>query len=194
MNLLRKKLENKKLILASGSPRRHELLAGLDIDFIIETKEVDEIYPDTLQGSEITEFLAKLKADAFVSLAENEIIITADTIVWQNNKALMKPKDRGDAIAILQQLSGACHEVFTSVCIKTSEKSIVFSDLTRVFFKELSLDEINFYIDNYKPYDKAGAYGAQDWIGYIGVEKLEGSYFNVMGFPVHKLYKELMQF
>jgi len=194
MNLLRKKLENKKLILASGSPRRHELLAGLDIDFFIETKEVNEIYPDTLQGSEITEFLAKLKADAFVSLAENEIIITADTIVWQNNKPLMKPKDRGDAIAILQRLSGACHEVFTSVCVKTSEKSIVFSDLTKVFFRELSLDEINFYIDNYKPYDKAGAYGAQDWIGYIGVERLEGSYFNVMGFPVHKLYKELMQF
>lgn len=188
------KLKDKKLILASASPRRKELLKGLAIPFTIQTKEVDEVYPKELTGSDITDYLALLKSDAFKNLSENTLIITADTIVWHCNKAVMKPKDRQEAIAILSSLSDSVHEVFTSVCIKSAHKQRVFSDVTKVYFKELSLDEITFYIDNYPVYDKAGAYGAQDWIGFIAIQKLEGSYFNVMGLPVHKLYKELLNF
>lgn len=193
-NLLHNKLKNHNLILASGSPRRQELLEGLDIPFSIKTKEVDEVYPTELKGAEITDFLAKLKANAFTDLQKEDIIITADTIVWLNGKALMKPTDRADAINILQELSDNQHEVFTSVCLKSTTKTHVFSDVTNVFFKKLTNEEINYYIDQYHAYDKAGAYGAQDWIGYIAIEKLEGSYFNVMGLPVHILYKELLAF
>ncbi len=192
-NPLSLKLQNKRLILASGSPRRKELLEALAIPFVIETREVNEVYPMHLQGAEITDYLSELKAGAFQTLPQDTIIITSDTIVWLDGKALTKPKDRGEAIAILQELSGKKHEVFTSVCIKSSSKTRVFSDVTKVYFKELNSEEIQFYVDHYRPYDKAGAYGAQDWIGYIGIEKLEGSYFNVMGLPVHKLYTELMK-
>ena len=193
-NSLQNKLKNHNLILASCSPRRQELLKGLDIPFTIKTKEVDEVYPIGLKGAEITDFLAKLKANAFTDLQKEDIIITADTIVWLNGKALMKPTDRADAIKILQELSGNQHEVFTSVCLKSVAKTRVFSDVTNVFIKKLTNEEITYYIDQYQPYDKAGAYGAQDWIGYIAIEKLEGSYFNVMGLPVHTLYKELLAF
>jgi len=193
-NLLQKKLKDYHLILASGSPRRQELLKGLAIPFTIKTKEVEEVYPIELKGAEITSYLAKLKADAFSNLKENELIITADTIVWLDGKALMKPTDRNDAQQILLQLSGKQHEVFTSVCLKSSDKTIIFSDVTKVFFNKLTVAEIDYYIDQYKPYDKAGAYGAQDWIGYMGIKRLEGSYFNVMGLPVHKLYKSLLDF
>ena len=188
------KLKDKELILASASPRRKELLKGLDIPFTIQTKEVDEVYPKELTGSDITDYLALLKSDAFKNLSENTLIITADTMVWHCNKAVMKPKDRGEAIGILSSLSNSVHEVFTSVCIKSAHKQRVFSDVTKVHFKQLSLDEITYYIDNYPVYDKAGAYGAQDWIGFVAIQKLEGSYFNVMGLPVHKLYKELLNF
>jgi len=194
INPLRTKLADWHIILGSSSPRRQELLKGLALDFSVKTKEVDEIYPKELEGVAITDFLAKLKATAFSDISKKELIITADTIVWLNDKALMKPKDREDAIQLLSKLSGNCHKVYTSVCLKSSKKTVVFSDETKVFFDVLTKEEIVYYVDNYKPYDKAGGYGAQDWIGYMGIKKLEGSYFNVMGLPVHRLYKELMQF
>lgn len=194
INPLSEKLKTKKIILASGSPRRQELLKGIDIPFIIQTKEVDEVYPDHLQAGEITEYLAKLKADVFSAVDLDTIIITADTIVWQDNKAVMKPKNREDAFKIIGNLSNNYHEVYTSVCIKSKTKTKLFTSLTKVYFEKLTSDEITYYIDTYKPFDKAGAYGAQDWIGFIAIKKLEGSYFNVMGLPVHSLYKELMKF
>jgi len=193
-NFLAEKYKNYQIILASGSPRRQELLKGLDIPFKIETREVDEVYPLHLKEQEITEYLAKLKSDAFSDLSEKTIVITSDTIVWLKGKAVMKPKDRGEAIQMLSQLSNNCHQVFTSVCVKSNTKTLIFSDVTKVCFKQLSTEEIEYYIDTYKPYDKAGAYGAQDWIGYIAINKLEGSYYTVMGLPVHKLYRELLDF
>jgi len=186
--------KNKKLILASGSPRRQELLKGLDIPFTIQTKEVKEIYPQQLKAGAITEYLAELKAAAFKDLDENTILITADTIVWMDNKALMKPKDRLEAIEILGNLSDNKHEVFTSVCLKSASKTKIFTAVTEVYFEKLTKEEIAYYVDTYKPYDKAGGYGAQDWIGYIGIKELKGSYFNVMGLPVHNLYKALVNF
>ncbi len=194
MNDLKNKYQHTQIILASGSPRRQELLKGLDIPFSIQIKEVEEHYPENLKADKITAYLARLKAGAFTNLKENELIITADTIVWLENEALMKPVNDEDAQGLLLKLSGKAHEVYTSVCLKSARKTRVFSDKTRVYFKQLSIDEINYYIHKYKPFDKAGAYGAQDWIGYIAIEKLEGSYFNVMGLPVHKLYKELLDF
>ncbi|HIP48200.1 MAG TPA: septum formation protein Maf [Lutibacter sp.] len=193
-NKLNLKFKDKKIVLASGSPRRKELLNGLDIPFIVETKEVNEVYPENLVGREITEHLALLKAEAFTNVDNDTVIITADTIVWHQNKAVMKPKNRREAIEILTSLSDTSHEVYTSVCLKSNKKTQIFSERTKVSFEKLSLDEIEYYIDTYKPYDKAGAYGAQDWIGFIAIKKLEGSYFNVMGLPVHKLYKELVDF
>ncbi len=194
MNILKNKLHKNTLILASGSPRRQELLKGLDIPFIVETKEIEEHYPSHLEGAEITEYLACLKATSFMDLSEDTILLTADTIVWLDKKALMKPKDRVEAVELLRQLSGKSHEVFTAVCLKSKHKKRVFSDVTKVFIKPLTEEEISYYIDHYQPFDKAGAYGAQDWIGYVAIQKLEGSYFNVLGLPVHKLYQELLTF
>jgi len=191
--MLSEKLKNKNIILASASPRRQELFNELGLDFSIQVKAVEEIYPSTLKGSEITNYLAELKAAAFTELAENDIIITADTIVWLNNKAIEKPKDKQHAIEMLQELSGMGHKVITSICIKTFASQKVFYDETMVYFKPLSMEEITYYVENYQPFDKAGAYGIQEWIGFIGVTKIEGSYFNVMGLPVHKLYEELMK-
>lgn len=191
---LAEKFKDFQIILASRSPRRKELLKGLDLPYIIQTKEVDEVYPSELSEGKITEYLARLKADAFGEINDKTLIITADTIVWLQNKAVMKPVDFDDAVRILKNLSGKMHTVYTSVCLRSSEKEIVFTDTTHVYFDELSEEEINYYIEKYKPYDKAGAYGAQDWIGYVAIKKIEGSYFNVMGLPVHKLYKELLQF
>jgi len=180
--------------LASGSPRRQQFLKDLGLNFTIELCEIEEKYPKKLQGSEITDFLANLKASPFDDLKSNDILITADTIVWLDNKAIGKPKDKLDAIRIFKELSGKKHQVITSICIKTTSEIKIINDTTNVYFKTLTDDEINYYIDNYKPYDKAGGYGIQDWIGYIGVEKIEGSFFNVMGLPVHKLYTELLKF
>lgn len=191
--MLSDKLKNKNIILASGSPRRQELFKELGLDFSIKVKAVDEIYPSTLKASEITNYLAELKAAAFSELTENDIVITADTIVWMNDKAIEKPKDKQLAIEMLQELSGRNHTVITSICIKTFASQKVFYDETLVYFKPLSMEEINYYVENYEPFDKAGAYGIQEWIGFIGVTKIEGSYFNVMGLPVHKLYEELMK-
>jgi septum formation protein len=190
-HLLAEKFKDFHIILASGSPRRKELLKGLDLDYTIETKEVDEVYPDHLKEQEITEYLARLKADAFGNIDEHTLIITADTIVWHQNQAVMKPVDDADAVAILKKLSGEMHLVYTSVCLRTQQFEKVFSETTEVYFDPLTDDEIRYYIDQYKPFDKAGAYGAQDWIGYVAINRIVGSYFNVMGLPVHRLYKEL---
>ncbi len=189
------KLKNKHLILASGSPRRQHFLKELDLDFEIRLKGVDEIYPIHLKKEEITDYLAILKASPFKNeLKENDILITADTIVWLNDKAIGKPKDKKDAIAMLQLLSDNMHTVISSVCITSDKKQIVFHDFTSVYFNKLTEEEIEFYINKYKPFDKAGSYGIQEWIGYIGIKKIEGSYFNVMGFPVQKFYRELLNF
>ena len=165
------------------------------MDYEIQLKEIEEKYPNHLKKEEITDFLAKLKASPFKGeLNKNDILITADTIVWLNNKAIGKPKNRKDAISMLHQLSNKTHTVISSVCLTSSKKQIVFHDFTFVQFNKLSNEEIEFYIDRYKPFDKAGSYGIQEWIGYIGIKKIEGSYFNVMGFPVHKFYRELLNF
>ncbi|REE81806.1 septum formation protein [Lutibacter oceani] len=192
--MLHNKFKNKNIILASGSPRRQELFKELGINFSIKVKEVEEIYPLTLKKEEITNYLAELKAQVFENeIGENDIVVTADTIVWHNNKALEKPKDKFEAINMLQQLSGTKHVVFTSICIKTKEIQKVFYDETIVYFKNLSEEELVYYVENYRPFDKAGAYGIQEWIGFIGITRLEGSYYNVMGLPVHKLYEELIK-
>lgn len=191
--MLRDKLKNYQIILASGSPRRQNFFQALDIDFTIEVKQVEEVFPLHLSGAEITDYLAKLKAAAFDSLVENKIVITSDTIVWKNGQAIGKPVDRWDAIAMLQTLSGTMHEVFTSVCFTSKDFQITVNDRTKVWFKPLTEEEINYYLDTCKPFDKAGSYGIQDWLGYIGIEKLEGCFFNVMGLPTRLVYKTLME-
>ena len=190
--MLREKLKEYNIILASKSPRRQQFFKDLDLDFTIKLKEVEEIYPPELKGTAITDFLADLKSKAFNNLAANDLLITSDTIVWLEEKALGKPKDEADAFAMLRALSGKEHQVITSISIKNKHFQKIFNDTTTVSFKEISDDEINYYIKNYKPFDKAGAYGIQEWIGFIAINNLEGSYFNVVGLPVHKLYKELM--
>ena len=190
--MLREKLKNYNVILASKSPRRQQFFKDLDIDFTIQLKEVEEIYPNELKGIAITDFLADLKSKPFTGLNQNDLLITSDTIVWLNNKALGKPKDEKEAFSMLRELSGSKHQVITSISIKSKDFQKIVNDTTDVYFKELSDDEINYYIKNYHPYDKAGAYGIQEWIGFIAIDKMEGSYFNVAGLPVHKLYKELM--
>ena len=190
--MLSEKFKNKNIILASGSPRRQELFKELRLPFTVKVKSVEEIYSSSLKKEQITNYLATLKAQAFKNeLNNNDILITSDTIVWHNNKALEKPKNKIEAVKMLQQLSNKNHKVITSVCIKATVLEKVFYDVTTVHFKELSLNEINYYVENYHPFDKAGGYGIQEWIGFIGVTRIEGSYFNVMGLPVHKLYEEL---
>jgi septum formation protein len=188
-------LPNKKIILASGSPRRQQYCKELGLDFSIQLKEVEEIYPEHLKHHQITDFLAELKANAFENeLAENEILITSDTIVWHENKALGKPKDYEEAFKMIQSMCGKTHEVITSVCLKTKLKSEVFHSITKVTFVNLTKEEIDYYITNYKPFDKAGAYGIQEWIGLVGISKIEGSYPNVVGLPVDKLYEKLKEY
>ena len=191
--MLRKHLENHTIILASGSPRRHYFFKELDIPFTIDVREVEEVYPPHLKASEITNYLAQLKASVFQDISENEILITSDTIVWKDGIAIGKPRDRNEAIAMLQNLSASMHEVFTSVCFTLQKEQITVCDSTKVWFKELSLSEIEYYLDTCKPFDKAGSYGIQDWLGYIGIEKLEGCFFNVMGLPTRLVYKTLME-
>ncbi len=193
--MLHNKLENYHIILASGSPRRQQFLKELGLQFTIKSIDVDEVYPKYLHGNEITGFLAQLKADAYEEeLNDNDLLITADTIVRHNGKILGKPANRDDAKKMLSALSNQQHEVITSICIKTNTGTKIINDTTVVYFDTLKADEIDFYIDNFKPFDKAGSYGIQEWLGYIAVKKIEGSFFNVMGFPVHKFYKEMMKF
>lgn len=190
--MLREKLKDYKIVLASGSPRRQQFFKELDLDFEIRIKEVEEIYPDTLQGVEITNYLAKLKSAAFDNdIQPNEIIVTSDTIVWLDNKALGKPKDKQDAFLMLQSMAGKTHEVITSVCFKTINKIDIVNCVTRVTFNPISDAEILFYIDNYQPFDKAGAYGIQEWIGLMAIAKIEGSYTNVVGLPTDLVYRYL---
>jgi len=192
--MLKEKLQHYKLILASGSPRRQQFFKDLDLDFEIRLKEIEEVFPPELKAEEITNFLALLKASAFEGeLQPNEILITSDTIVWHNNKALGKPKDRQEAYDILKSLSNTTHEVITSVCFKTNISSNLINETTKVTFNKLSDQAILYYLENYKPYDKAGAYGIQEWIGFIGVSKIEGSYANVMGMPTDKVYDYLIK-
>jgi septum formation protein len=190
--MLKEKLKNYTLILASGSPRRQQFFKDLDLDFEIRLKEIEEIYPPELKAVEITDYLAELKANAFEGkLNPNEILITSDTIVWHKEKALGKPKNAQEAFDMIKSMSGTTHEVFTSVCFKTSSASTLINDVTKVTFKDLSDEAIWYYIENYKPYDKAGAYGIQEWFGFMAVTKVEGSYTNVMGLPTAKVYEYL---
>ena len=187
-----------KIILASGSPRRQQFFKDLDIlrhfDFEIRLKEIDEIYPENLKAEEITNFLAELKANAFEGeIGTNEILITSDTIVWINDVALGKPKDYEDAVRILKLLSNATHQVITSVCFKTPLQTNTIHDKTNVTFSELSDAAIHYYLKTYQPFDKAGAYGIQDWIGLVGISKIEGSYTNVVGLPTEKVYRYLTE-
>jgi len=191
--MLREKLSNYNIILASGSPRRQNFFKQLDVPFSIQIKEVEEIYPEYLKAANITDYLADLKSKAFTDLQENDLLITSDTIVWFEGRAIGKPTDKEDAFQMLKAMSGKSHDVYTSVSIKSRCFQHIFNDRTRVEFEKLSNEEILYYLENYKPFDKAGSYGIQDWIGLIGVKKIEGSYFNVMGLPVHKLYKELIK-
>lgn len=188
-------LEKYKVILASGSPRRRELMAGLGVNYEVRIlPDVDESYPDTLQGEEIPLYIAKEKADAYIPMMQlDELIITADTLVWLDGKVLGKPRDREDALQMLRTMSGRTHEVFTGVCITTTDWQRSFTAQTEVRFATLSEDEIIYYVDNFKPMDKAGAYGVQEWIGFIGVENISGSYYNIMGLPVQRLYRELLK-
>ena len=192
--MLKDKFKNNQIILASKSPRRKELLERLDLDFITISLEVDESYSEQLKKHEITEFLCHKKKQAYQNWQKDQILITSDTIVWHKNKAFEKPKGRDEAIEMLQTLSGQTHEVITSVGIFSTHKELVLSDITQVTFGKLDQEEIEFYIDTYQPYDKAGSYGIQEWIGYIGITKIEGSYFGVMGLPVQKVYKALKEF
>lgn len=183
------------VILASKSPRRKELLAHLVPQFEIKTKDIEEVYPPNLATKDVPLFLAELKAEAFLSELKNgEVMISSDTIVCLENTIFGKPKDREDAIAILQNLSGKIHQVITGVCILSLEKKVLFSETTQVYFKPLSNDEITYYVDTFHPYDKAGAYAIQEWIGMIGIEKIEGDYFNVVGLPLFQLQKALHNF
>lgn len=190
--MLSEKLKNYNLILASGSPRRQEFFKTLGLDFEIRLKPVVEEYPQRLKHFEISDYLAQLKALPFKNeLKDNDILITSDTIVWHNNNALGKPKDKVDAFQMIKSLSNATHEVITSVCFTTKTFEKTLNVITKVTFKNFTDEEIHYYINTGKPFDKAGAYGIQEWIGLIGVTKIEGSYFNVMGLPTHTVYKVL---
>lgn len=186
-------LKKYRIILASNSPRRKELLSGLGVEYEIRTlPDVDESYPDALQGGDIPLYIAREKAAAYRELLKpDELMITADTIVWLDGRVLGKPRDREDALQMLRDMSGRTHEVFTGVCLTTTVWQRSFTSQTEVRFAALTEDEIEWYVDKYQPMDKAGAYGVQEWIGYVGVEYIAGSYFNIMGLPVQRLYREL---
>ena len=193
--MLKEKLNKINIILASGSPRRQQFFKEMDLHYTIRLKEIEEIYPAHLQAEEITNFLAELKASAFENeLKENDVLVTSDTIVWLNGKALGKPKDYDDAFKMLQQLANQTHEVITSVCLKSIDKTDVFHSVTKVTFANLSDEAITYYLNNYQPFDKAGSYGIQDWIGLIGISKIEGSYTNVVGLPTEMLFQKLMNY
>ncbi len=192
--MLAEKLHKHRLILASASPRRQELLKSLGVNFEIRLKSVKETYPKDLKSVEVPDYLAKLKASVFTNLESDEILITGDTVVVLDDKILGKPQNKAEAAEMLRALSEKSHKVISSICLKSSEKIVVSHEVTKVYFKKLSEAEIEYYLNNFKPYDKAGAYGIQEWIGQIGIHKIEGSYFNVVGLPVHLLYEMLMNF
>ena len=187
------KLKNKEIILASNSPCRRELMSDAGFQFNVAAKyEIDEIYPSDIAADDVAEYLSQLKSAGYPrALKDNQILITADTVVIVNEEILGKPADRGDAVRMLRLLSGCSHKVVTGVAIRTAERLHSFSSVSSVTFRELSDAEIDYYIDNYAPYDKAGAYGIQEWIGYVGIESITGSFYNVMGLPIQRLYTEL---
>lgn len=185
---------NRPLILASKSPRRQQLLKSLDLTFEIKTKDIDEDFPNNLHPQEVAKYLAEKKANAFKNDLTNEVLITADTVVVMGDKILGKPDNRNEAQSMLQSLSDSVHQVITGVCIASKSQQIVFDDVTKVHFKALTQQEIDYYIDHYQPYDKAGAYGIQEWIGMIGIDKIEGSYFNVVGLPLNLVHQHLEAF
>ena len=188
-------LAGRTIVLASGSPRRKELLSAIVPNFVVRVPQVDEQFPSSLRGKEIAEYLAALKADAALqSLESNEIALTSDTIVWLGDEVLNKPGNAEEAAQMLRKLSGRKHEVITAISLVDHSKKVLLSDTTQVQFKTLTEDEIAFYVSNFKPFDKAGAYGIQEWIGYIGVTSIEGSFYTVMGLPVHLVYDALRAF
>ncbi len=194
-NPLSKKLEKYKIILASGSPRRKKFFEELWLDFEIRLKPVDEVYPNNLEGYEISDYLAELKATAFKGkLESNEILVTSDTVVWHNGESLAKAENVEQAKVMLEKLSGGWHQVITSVCLTSAQKQKTIHAITQVKFKELNSDEIQFYIKEFQPFDKAGAYGIQEWLGAIGIEEIKGSYNNVVGLPTHLVYDSLLDF
>lgn len=189
-------LEKYRIVLGSNSPRRKELLAGLDLQFEVETiPGIDESYPDTLTSEAIPLYIARKKAEAYLDkISDNELLITADTIVATYDRILGKPANREEAIEMLRYLSDHVHEVITGVCLTTKDKTVSFSVASAVCFGRLEEEDIIYYVDKYRPFDKAGSYGIQEWIGYIGVEAINGSFYNVMGLPVQRLYQELKKF
>ena len=194
-NPLAEHLEGKKIILASGSPRRKKFFEDFGVDFEIRLKPVDEVYPENLKAAQISDFLAELKASAFEgTLKKHEILITSDTVVWLNGESLAKASNQQEAIDMLTKLSNQWHKVITSVCFTTPSHQTTVNATTSVKFKKLTPDEIYFYIDEYEPFDKAGAYGIQEWIGAIGIEEINGSYNTVVGLPTHLVYNTLLQF
>ena len=190
---MRGNLDKSQIILASNSPRRKELMSGLGVNYVVRTlPDVDESYPADLAGAEIPEYISREKADAYRSIMQpGELLITADTIVWLDGKVLGKPEGREGAVEMLRSLSGKSHQVFTGVCLTTTEWQKSFTAASDVEFDVLSEEEIRYYVDKYQPMDKAGAYGVQEWIGYIGVKSISGSFYNIMGLPIQKLYGEL---
>lgn len=188
-------LEKYDIILASKSPRRQQLLSDLGLKFSVQSLDIPEEFPEGLGMTEVPVYLAELKAEAFrPQLKSNQMVITADTIVWLDGKVLGKPVDYADGFGMLRNLSGKKHEVITGVCLLTTEKKVSFYALTDVWFKPLSDDEIHYYLENYRPFDKAGAYGIQEWIGYVGIYHIEGSFYNVMGLPIQSVYEHLKNF
>ncbi|MEJ6791347.1 MAG: Maf family protein [Lacinutrix sp.] len=190
--MLKQKLKNRHIILASGSPRRQDFFRNLDLDFEIRLKDTEEVYPPELKHSEISDYLAELKSIPFIKeLKDEDILVTSDTIVWHKDLILGKPKDNTDAFSILKSLSNSTHDVITSICIRTKTLKKIVNAVTQVTFKAFTDEELWYYINTYSPLDKAGAYGIQEWIGQVGVTNIEGSYFNVMGLPTHLLYETL---
>ncbi|RZJ68289.1 MAG: septum formation protein Maf [Flavobacterium sp.] len=193
--MLSDKLKHRNIILASGSPRRQQFFRDLGLDFEIRLKEIEEIYPNGLKAHEITDYLAVLKSSAFDGeLLPNDVLVTSDTIVWHNEKALGKPKNYDDAVHMLRTMADSTHEVFTSICLKTTDAVTVFHEATKVTFAPISDEAIHYYLETCKPFDKAGAYGIQDWLGLTAISKIEGSYTNVVGLPTEKFYRYLSSF
>lgn len=185
----------KKLILASKSPRRQQLVKELGLPFEVRTKEVEESYPFHLKGFEIAEYLAEKKSNVFLQdLGSDEIVLTSDTVVWCSGESLEKAKDAGEALEMLTKISGKSHEVITGVCLQSLEKKLVFHDTVKVHFKEMSQEMMEYYIKNYQPFDKAGAYGIQEWLGMVAIEAIEGSFFTVMGLPTHRIMEKIPLF
>jgi septum formation protein len=194
--LLKDKLIGRRLLLASKSPRRSQLLRDCGLDFeVVDGREAEEIYPADMPSEQVAEYLSRVKSDAYADMVEGgDVLITADTIVVARGEILGKPSDREDAVRMLGLLSGASHTVITGVTLRTTDKVESFSCTSRVKFRTIEPDEVDYYLDTYRPYDKAGAYGIQEWIGYVAIEGIEGSFYNVMGLPVQMLYVRLKEF